>query len=251
MQIIPRRGRAGTRDALMAAGLRLFSEAGTDSVGIDEIAQAASVSKQTFYNHFADKPDLLGAIHASVRSGIKQFIDRVNEAETDPARRMARGLCAYAVLALGDRLRGRFVARTLLHDLGTDSALNRGVVDDIAMGLAQGRLSALVLETGVAFTLGTTQALAARILGCADLPSAVAVSQHFAVLLLRAFGLPHAEAEMIASQAADQVVRLGARAGVAELPTSQARSVAYKAARAALPGAGSDRLGTPPRATSA
>ena len=201
----------------MAARLRLFSEAGTDSVGVDEIAQAASVSKQTFYNRFSDKADLLRAIHASVRTGIRQFIDHVDEAETDPARRMACGLCAYAVMARGDRLRGRFVARTLLHDLGTDSALNRGVVDDVAMGLAQGRLSALVLDTGVAFTLGTTQALAARILECADLAAA---------LLLRAFGLPHAEAEMIASQAADQVARLGAWTATSELPASQARSVA-------------------------
>ncbi len=251
MQATSKRGRAATREALITAGLQLFGPAGADSVGIDEITHAASVSQQTFYNHFSNKTDLLSAIRASVRSSAKRFIDQTNEKEVDPARRMARGLCAYAVLTLGDRLRGRFVARTLLNDLAIDGALNRGVVDDIALGLSQGRLSALVLETGVAFTLGTTQALVACTLDCTDLASAVSLSQRFAVLLLRAFAVPHQEAEMIASQAADQVVRIGPRFGSADPAASHTRAAPSKAAKAGLPGAGSERLGAPPRATSA
>ncbi len=248
MQTTPKRGRVATREALIDAGLRLFGEVTAVSVSIDDITGAAQVSKQTFYNHFTDKPDLLQAIRASVRADCKTFIDRVNENEPDPARRMARGLCGYTVLALRDRLRGRFIARTLLDELGTDSELNTGVVHDVSLGLAEGRLSALVLDTGVAYTLGITQALVARIVGCTDVAAAVVISQQFGTLLLRGFGVAHGEAEMIASQAADQVVRLGARAG-SEASFNQARPAAYKAARAGLPGAGSDRLGVPPRST--
>lgn len=253
LQTNGKRGRTGARGALISAGLHLFSEVNSDTVSIDDIIRAADVSKQTFYNHFTDKTALLQAIHKSVRAGSKQFIDGINERETDAARRIARGLCAYASMTLHDRIRGRFLSRMLLDDLGTGSELNRGVVDDVALGLAQGRLSLLVLDNGVAFVLGTTQALVARILACPDLPAAVATSQQFTMLLLRACGVPHLEAEMIAGQAADQVVRLGGRhaAAAAEEPVpSQSRPAACKAAKAGLPGAGSDVLTVIPRSSS-
>ncbi len=44
-----------TRAALIAAGRRLFCERPVDAVAIDDIVQAAEVSKGSFYNHFDDR----------------------------------------------------------------------------------------------------------------------------------------------------------------------------------------------------
>ncbi len=198
--------RQGTRDALIAAGLPLFGGSYSDAVGIHDILQAAGISKQTFYNHFTDKAALLKAIHASIRVEYRQHADRVNLSEIDSARRMARALCAHASLAMQDPGRGRFISRTLLDDLGTTSELNCGIVDEVSLGLAQGRLSGLTLESGVCYTMGVTQALIALLLTSEEPARAIETVQRFAMLLLRGFGVGQPEAELIAGEAAREII---------------------------------------------
>jgi AcrR family transcriptional regulator len=187
-------------------------------VSIDDIVSAAGTSKQTFYNHFTDKQDMVRQILRLIRVRYEAKCAEVNENEADPARRVARALCVYGRLAMDDPEGGRFVARMLMEDLAIDSGPNQGVIHDLAAGLAESRLSVLVLETGVTFIFGATQALVARILTCTELSTATAVAQQFAMLLLRAFGVAHLEAEIISAQAADEIVRLG----FDQAPSSQA-----------------------------
>ena len=196
--------------------MSLFGHGPSDAVSIDDIVKAAGTSKQTFYNHFVDKQELLGEILHSVRARYEALCFQVNEGETDAARRSARALCVYARQTIEDPEGGHFVARMILDDIGLGE-MNRGVVGDLEMGIAQGRYSVPVLETGVAYIFGVTQALVARILLCSDHSMAIAVTQQFSMLMLRAFGVDHREAEMIASQAADQIVRRG----FDHLPASQ------------------------------
>jgi AcrR family transcriptional regulator len=48
-----------TRERLLGAALDLFARNGFHAVGLDAVIEAAGVSKQTFYNHFESKDDLV------------------------------------------------------------------------------------------------------------------------------------------------------------------------------------------------
>jgi AcrR family transcriptional regulator len=50
---------SGTRDRLMHTAYELFSREGFHGVGLDRVLDEVGVSKQTFYNHFESKEDLM------------------------------------------------------------------------------------------------------------------------------------------------------------------------------------------------
>src|SRR6201987_766614 len=57
-EAIPKVRRNGSREAIVAAGERLFLERGFGSVSMDELAEAAGVARRTLYNHFASKEEI-------------------------------------------------------------------------------------------------------------------------------------------------------------------------------------------------
>ncbi|ROS43338.1 TetR/AcrR family transcriptional regulator [Amycolatopsis thermoflava] len=65
----------GTQQRLQEAAIKLFSESGYDSTTVADIAGTAGVTERTFYNHFADKRDVLFPDQ-------QQFIAEVAEAVT-------------------------------------------------------------------------------------------------------------------------------------------------------------------------
>lgn len=54
--------RAKMRNRLIAAGAKLIAELGPQKVTIDDVIKEASVSRGTFYNHFATREQILEAI---------------------------------------------------------------------------------------------------------------------------------------------------------------------------------------------
>lgn len=81
---------------IMAAGLQLFSERGFAATRLDDVAEAAGVSKATIYLYFDSKADLFKAIVRDVASprlgGIEAFIDNFDGPTTD----LLRGLYQQA-----------------------------------------------------------------------------------------------------------------------------------------------------------
>ena len=201
----PRRRR--TREAIVRAGAELFGLHHPEGVSIDELIRAARVSKQSFYNHFADKDALAHEILRIARAELDEQVDDANRDQGDPARRLAAALCVYARQAMRNPLQGRLIARLPLEDVAADSDTNLRAVADLRAGLAQGRLAILTLDTGLTFVLGAGQALVSRVLLDREPGLVLSVSQQFVTLVLRAFGLPPIEAELIASEAADRILR--------------------------------------------
>ena len=100
-----------TRAALVAAGRRLFCEHPVDAVAIDDIVQAAEVSKGSFYNHFPDRDALVREITAEIRADVERAVGRANAGVADPARRMARAVCVYLRYAVDDPERAGVLVR--------------------------------------------------------------------------------------------------------------------------------------------
>ena len=194
----------------MAAGRRLLSQRPIDAVTVDDIVQAAEVGKGSFYNHFTDREALARAITTQIRASIESAVARANAGVDDPARRMARAICTYLRYALDEPE----PAGVLLHihsgHTSLTAPLNHGLVEDIETGLATGRFDVATVESGVLYVLGVTQLALVRIVQQPNPAFAISLSQQMCALVLKGLGLPKAEADQIAAQASDEIVRKSA-----------------------------------------
>lgn len=73
---------ASTRASLLAAGRKLFGEAGFADTSIEEIAAYAGVTKGALYHHFAGKDALFRAVYEQVK---RDLTDQVAPSFLNPA----------------------------------------------------------------------------------------------------------------------------------------------------------------------
>lgn len=71
-----------TREALIAAGVRLFGERGFAGTTIEDITDAADTSPRTFFRYFPSKEDLLVADMAAAVPQVHEEFTAAGEAET-------------------------------------------------------------------------------------------------------------------------------------------------------------------------
>jgi mycofactocin system transcriptional regulator len=136
----PGRPRASSRDALEHVALELFSTSGFDDTTVDEIAEAAGISRRTFFRYFDSKNDVVwgdfdtmlgdldrwlgGAEDRPVLETLRDAVIRFNAlpAPAVPAHRQRMSLILYVpALQAHSTLRyadwravvARFVARRL------------------------------------------------------------------------------------------------------------------------------------------
>lgn len=200
---------ARTRASLLASGRKLFAERPFDAVAIDDIVQEAGVAKGTFYNHFDDKDALLAAIVSDIRSGIEARVTMVNAHVDDPPARIARAICVYAAMAADDPVQAHIMLRNDPRGSARES-LNDGLRDDLAAGLHSGRLAIPTIESGLLFVIGIVHSLLLATARGRERTRSVLTAQQLCSMMLRSFGLDHQNAELIASQAADDIIRLRA-----------------------------------------
>ncbi|MGN6276151.1 MAG: TetR/AcrR family transcriptional regulator [Solirubrobacterales bacterium] len=66
-----------TREALIAAARRLFTERGYEEVGTEEIVRAAGVTRGALYHHFGDKASLLEATYERIEAESTERVARI------------------------------------------------------------------------------------------------------------------------------------------------------------------------------
>lgn len=88
-------------DEIEITALRLFAEHGMDAVTIDDIADAADISRRTFFRYFASKDDLF---HGSPERQLDSLQRALNSA---PGSATPATLVRIALLALAEEFDGR------------------------------------------------------------------------------------------------------------------------------------------------
>lgn len=194
-----------TRERLLQAGFELIGEGGAEGASIDALVARAGISKQTFYNHFSDRDQLTAALTLESRLVIQQAIAASNADVVDPVQRLARGVATYARQAVVNPFLAQFVARTTI-TRGLFDEGNRGLEEDIAAGVAQGRLQVDHQATAIMFVIGVTATLIAQITASDDSNNAEMQCREVLTMLLRALGCGGDEGRNIAAQAAQDVV---------------------------------------------
>ena len=200
-----------TKAALMAAGQQLFSARPIDAVTVDDIVRAAQVGKGSFYNYFSDREALARAIAARSRASIEGAVARANADVADPARRMARAICTYLRFGLEETEQAGVRVHIHAGHTSLNAPLNRGLVEDLEAGLAMGRFDITTVESGILYVLGVTQLALVRIVQEPNRALAISLAQQICALVLRGLGVEGAEANHIAAQASDAIVRVNRR----------------------------------------
>jgi AcrR family transcriptional regulator len=101
---------AVTRQALLRAARALFGEQGYSATSLDEVAQAAQVTKGALYHHYGGKQELFAAVYEQVK---REVSERAATAflEPDPWEDLCAGCRAMLDAHLDPSVR-----RILLHD---------------------------------------------------------------------------------------------------------------------------------------
>ncbi|WP_194409247.1 TetR family transcriptional regulator [Microbacterium cremeum] len=70
---------AAARAAVVAAALELFADQGFDQTSVEQIAQAAGVSRSTFFRQFGGKDDVVFTDHELLLDRLRAFLARPHE----------------------------------------------------------------------------------------------------------------------------------------------------------------------------
>lgn len=88
-----------TRQRLLAEAQRLFRERGYAATSLEQIAEAAEVTKGAIYGHFASKEDLLLSAIEAGRDAPPEYVAMLN----DPSRPLRERLAEFARAAAVER----------------------------------------------------------------------------------------------------------------------------------------------------
>ncbi len=80
-----------TRAKLLAAGRRLFGDAGFAATSIEDLAREADVTRGALYHHFPSKEALFAAVFEGAEGELMAAADKAAARETDAWRRLHAG----------------------------------------------------------------------------------------------------------------------------------------------------------------
>jgi AcrR family transcriptional regulator len=154
-----------TRDALIGAARRLFTERGYEAVGTEEIVRVAGVTRGALYHHFGDKAALLDAVYERIEAESTERVARIvlGSELHSPLEAMKAGVEAFLDECAKPELR-----QIALHDapavLGWERWREIGAAN--GLGLIEASLAAAI-EAGEVRPL-PVQSLAHLLLGALD-----------------------------------------------------------------------------------
>ncbi len=104
---------------LLAAATRLFAEQGYDRTSVQEIVEAAGVTKGALYHYFGSKDDLLHEVYARVLRIQQERLDAFADAD-EPVEKRLRAAAADVVVTTIDNLDDAMIFFRSMHHLSPE-----------------------------------------------------------------------------------------------------------------------------------
>lgn len=195
-----------TRAALMSAGRTLFASRDVEGVTVDQIVATADVAKGSFYNHFVDKDVFAREIASSVRRQAEQAVNEANANVTDPAAHLARALCVFMRFAIEHRESAQVLWRLNSGATMVDAPINRNLRNNVQEGIDQERFKHVDIEVAALLVMGTIVISLRHALEDRLVTPHIDIARGMAAGLLRSLGVPAAQADRLAFEAASDIL---------------------------------------------
>lgn len=176
---VGRERRARTETRILEAAMRVFADMDFEAPKIDDVAQAAGISRGTFYNHFDSVDALRAATSEWTTRGVLEAIEAALQEVEGAALRIGVGLRLFFLKAQSDPVWCRFVAR--VWTLGGVELPSQ----DLAEGLRLGIFRASSVVAGRDLVFGGVREALLRIGGGQAPPD---YGTHMAEVSLQALG---------------------------------------------------------------
>lgn len=196
------------RYALIKACGDLLAKHPIDAITIANIVETAGVAKGSFYNHFPDKETLATAVSTAIREKIERKVTECNLNVTDPAYKIARGVCTHVRLAVENPNQAIIMMRA--RESGTtssDSPMNKQIQAHVSEGVQSSRFSRRCEQAGILQLMGVTFFTMTRIIeDKLSIEESIDLTSQAITLVLCGFGVLEEEAARIASDSARDLI---------------------------------------------
>ena len=182
----------------MWAARELMARKGVGATSIQEITDTADVGFGSFYNHFASKEAIAGAVMEQAIESFGDAADRLAETIDDPAEVLAASVRHAVMRAASDEAWGWFLIRTALaRGDGLRRGLGRRLAHDVGTGAKAGRFK---VDDLVGTMLAAGGAILAIIAGRLQGEIGDDAPERAAAVVLKLLGLPAREASQVANR---------------------------------------------------
>jgi AcrR family transcriptional regulator len=185
-----------TRARLQEAARRVFGRKGM-AVSINDVAEAAGISRPSFYNYYTTVEQLLESVTEDMVAELNAHIDASVRGVDDPAARIAIGIRQYCKWAHDDPDWANFLLHFGLLNPHIIEVMRRSLLCDIELGVQSGRFPIGNDQVNGVFALIVGGALAAIMMIRRGVDGHVAIGQKTAQAALRALGIKSKDAAAV------------------------------------------------------
>ncbi|HEX6704801.1 MAG TPA: helix-turn-helix domain-containing protein [Albitalea sp.] len=183
------------RARLLGSALQLVAAKGPAATSIDDIIEAAEVSRGTFYKYFPSPDALVRELAFEVAKDLVYLADPLVRERSDPAERVACGIRLVARLALHHPAAAGFLVQLGWPDTQGENALLDFVRRDLAEGMKQGRFREMPMPLALNMVSGGVIGAIHCMLKDSCEPD---FAEMTAAAVLRALGVPGKTADALA-----------------------------------------------------
>jgi AcrR family transcriptional regulator len=135
-QVVPQgrrqRNKIANRQAILSAGLEVFSHQGFDTATISDLVKASGLSVGTFYNYFGDKESVFEALVGELATRAREALEEARRQAGSPEEFVSAAFRAYCgVIGKNPQMQAMIVRNTSAFRRVLFSGQIDGLVEDL------------------------------------------------------------------------------------------------------------------------